>query len=665
MSQPAQLPVATERGAPPNAAAGESGAGEATVFISYSRRDMVFVDRLDAALRQRGIATLIDRTAIEIGEPWSKRLEDLIARAETVIFVLSPDSVKSTVCAAEVDFSRRLGKRIIPVVARTVADPSVPEVLAELNYVFLDDETIYEANVDRLVRAIRTDLAWMRLHADLGRSAQEWNKAGRSRGLLLGGARLKIAEQWIASRPANAPLPTDDLRDLIAASHSGLLRRRRGLVAALVAGLVVALGLAGLAYLQRREALAQRDAARRNFDLAREAADGVIFDFAQGLRQASGVRISTLRAILTHVEATTERLMRAAPEDAALQRTRLVMLNEFGDTYLAAGDTASAKTAYRAALDIARALVRRDPDKSQWQRDLAIGLFKDGDVKHRTGDAPGAKEAYRRSLGILRSLVGRAPDDGGLQRDLAAVLHAAGDLGLKLDEADDALVAHEEALAIRRALVRRDPDNTPWRRDLALSLERIGDLRLRSGDSAGAVAAFQESLDIRRALVARDPDNGGWQFDLAIGLDRIGDGKRRADDLPGALAAYQEAFGVRQALVRRDPENTAWQRDLAVSYERIGDAKVAADEATEALATYGESLDIRRALAKRDPDSVQAQTDLIVSLFKISVVTGVLERRRELLTEALEIASRLQKGGLLSGDQAKWPDLIRAELEKS
>lgn len=259
----------------------EAMADFATVFISYSRKDMTFVDRLDTDLQARGVKTLVDRAAIEVGEAWLPRLHDLIARAETVVFVLSPDSIRSKVCAEEVEFGKRLGKRFIPVVARRVDTPNVPETLSDLNYVFLDDEASYGDQVERLVQAIRTDLTWMRLHADLGRIAEEWGRAGRPRGLLLGGTRLTVAETWIAGRPANAPLPTDDTRELIIRSRRSATRTRTTISAALAFGLILSLVLAALAYQQRaraqnqtevavdreRDAQKQRDAALRTQSL--------------------------------------------------------------------------------------------------------------------------------------------------------------------------------------------------------------------------------------------------------------------------------------------------------------------------------------------------------------------------------------------------------------
>ncbi len=53
---------------------------KAKVFISYSRKDMAFADRLEAALKARGFEPLIDRTEIYAFEDWWKRIEALIGR---------------------------------------------------------------------------------------------------------------------------------------------------------------------------------------------------------------------------------------------------------------------------------------------------------------------------------------------------------------------------------------------------------------------------------------------------------------------------------------------------------------------------------------------------------------------------------------------------------
>lgn len=83
----------------------------ARIFISYSRKDMDFADRLDGALKARGFEPLIDRTKIYSFEDWWKRIQALIGQADTIIFVLSPDALDSDICRQEVAFAASLHKR--------------------------------------------------------------------------------------------------------------------------------------------------------------------------------------------------------------------------------------------------------------------------------------------------------------------------------------------------------------------------------------------------------------------------------------------------------------------------------------------------------------------------------------------------------------------------
>src|SRR6266403_1012377 len=132
---------------------------KAKVFISYSRKDMAFADQLEAALRARGIEPLIDRSEIYAFEEWWKRIEALIARADTVVFVLSPDAVASEVALKEISFAASLNKRFAPIVCRRVEDKAVPEVLAKLNFIFFDEDAQFDKSADRLADALNSDIS--------------------------------------------------------------------------------------------------------------------------------------------------------------------------------------------------------------------------------------------------------------------------------------------------------------------------------------------------------------------------------------------------------------------------------------------------------------------------------------------------------------------------
>jgi formylglycine-generating enzyme required for sulfatase activity len=222
---------------------------KAKVFISYSRKDMVFADRLEAALKTRGFEPLIDRSEIYAFEDWWERIQALIGRADTIVFVLSPDAVTSEVALKEVTLGAELNKRFAPIVCRRVEDLAVPEALRRLNFIFFDDPAVFEVSADRLAQALRTDLGWVRQHTEYGEAERRWAAADRPRGLLLQTPTLEVAEYWIASRPAGAPEPTQEIRHFVLASRQGarstqrLRRIAQGSIFTLM--LAIILGLVG------------------------------------------------------------------------------------------------------------------------------------------------------------------------------------------------------------------------------------------------------------------------------------------------------------------------------------------------------------------------------------------------------------------------------------
>jgi formylglycine-generating enzyme required for sulfatase activity len=225
---------------------------KAKVFISYSRKDMAFADRLEVALDARGFEPLIDRTEIYAFEDWWKRIEALIARADTVVFVLSPDAVTSDVALKEVAYADSLNKRFAPIVCRPVKAGTVPEALRRLNFIFFDDPSLFEASADKLAEALQTDIGWIRRHTEFGEAARRWIEGGSAGGLLLRPPVLDQAEAWMAFRPGGAPSPTAETEAFIAASRKAEVaarRRNRILNAALYTMLVgIILGLFGVIY---------------------------------------------------------------------------------------------------------------------------------------------------------------------------------------------------------------------------------------------------------------------------------------------------------------------------------------------------------------------------------------------------------------------------------
>src|SRR5262245_51650555 len=176
------------------------------VFISYSRDDLDFVDQLDAALGACGFESDIDRNSIRSGETWMRRLGNLISEADTVIFVLSPTSARSEICAWEVEEAVRLGKRILPVNCRPLEGADPPPRLRELNYIFFHAEphnpgSGFGTSLANLVAVLNTDFEWVREHTRYLQRAREWDAGGRPANRLLSGDDIAEAKAWAARRP--------------------------------------------------------------------------------------------------------------------------------------------------------------------------------------------------------------------------------------------------------------------------------------------------------------------------------------------------------------------------------------------------------------------------------------------------------------------------------
>jgi formylglycine-generating enzyme required for sulfatase activity len=196
-----------------------SPAEKLKVFISYSRRDAAeFADELVAGLELAGFAPFLDRQDIAAGEDWEARLGGLIAQSDTVVFVLSPEAIKSERCRWEVDRTLALSKRILPVIHKPVPDADIPSQLSRLQFVRFDTGRALNRSLAELAEALRVDLDWIREHTRLGELAARWNARGRPDSLFLRGDDLDSAKVWAAARKPGAPEITEVQRALLQAS---------------------------------------------------------------------------------------------------------------------------------------------------------------------------------------------------------------------------------------------------------------------------------------------------------------------------------------------------------------------------------------------------------------------------------------------------------------
>jgi hypothetical protein len=233
------------------------------VFISYSRKDLALAQALRDRLIEEGFDAYLDLHDIVKGEPWQERLRSLVEASDTVLFLISPDSVASSVCEWEVNEAERLEKRLFPVMVRATPSADIPQRLQRLNFTFLDQAEKWPAEFSQLLLALKQDVNWVREHTRLSELAVRWERAGRPMRNLLQGADLAAAERWRDTRPPAAPRLSSLLAEFLRHSREGSQRRLRNWLVAAAVLAFFAVGLSTFAYWQRTLAVDSANVAER------------------------------------------------------------------------------------------------------------------------------------------------------------------------------------------------------------------------------------------------------------------------------------------------------------------------------------------------------------------------------------------------------------------
>ena len=211
------------------------------VFLSYSRKDGDFTRRLAEALEARGYTPDYDRsladpaniaTGIAAEDEWWQRLQDMIAAAEIMVFIVSPDSAASKVCDEEIAYARGIGKRLVPILWRAIDFAKAPPRLSALNMKIDftgDSDAAFAAALDQLCAALDLDVAWHRENRRLTELALKWDAGARPADSLMRPADIKAAERLLERRPRSAEPPPALLGDYLDASRARIEEETRRL----------------------------------------------------------------------------------------------------------------------------------------------------------------------------------------------------------------------------------------------------------------------------------------------------------------------------------------------------------------------------------------------------------------------------------------------------
>jgi WD40 repeat protein len=202
------------------------------VFISYSRKDIDFAQKLTERLAETGRDIWVDWEDIARGADWLHEIYAGIESSDTFVFIVSEHSLTSEICNQEIKHARQHQKRIISVILRDITKDTQLEqyvkahwfdaawiqlaqenwkTLGQSNWLFFNADDKFDHEFEVLIDALETDLEYLKVHTRLLLRALEWEAAGKSSSSLLKDEEIDSAEAWLKSGidENKQPTPTE------------------------------------------------------------------------------------------------------------------------------------------------------------------------------------------------------------------------------------------------------------------------------------------------------------------------------------------------------------------------------------------------------------------------------------------------------------------------
>jgi len=116
---------------------------EPLVYLAYAAADRAWAEHFSAALRDAGVNVWFDAAEIRPGDEWKEATKQALRNSETLVFVLTPNSVDNPWSLFELGAAVAGNKRIIPIVAEPFDPSATPPLIGR--YRFLDESSPIEA----------------------------------------------------------------------------------------------------------------------------------------------------------------------------------------------------------------------------------------------------------------------------------------------------------------------------------------------------------------------------------------------------------------------------------------------------------------------------------------------------------------------------------------
>lgn len=579
------------------------------LFVSYSRKDKLNVDALHEALSQDDeLEVYLDTHDIEPGVDWKARLEDFIRSADSILFVVSPNSASSEVCQWEMELAELLNKRIVPVVAKDIENEVIPKTVSKLNYIFCRKKSEFEPALASIKQALKIDVDWIKEHTRIADRAYRWEQTRDLGAQPLRGRELEAAEQWLASQPKEAPAPTEGQRRYIYESRKTATKRQRIFATCSIAAVMIFGMLAAFSLVQWNAAIEGERKAQRALAIATQAANTMVFDLAEEFEDSS-VPAEIVEKILDGASKLQQRLLLNASVTEELELSRVVAQIKLANLRLDLMDKGheQALNVLREAVEISRRRANETAEfKNSWLTRASVASIDLFDHFVENQNLNEAKKYLDVAISIRKQLFIENPNSELHLRYWSVALERRGNLLRAQSRRTEAITAYEESLKLSRKIVALNP-SVENRSDVAHSLDKLDIILNLPEEREKRRELSFESLKIRKSLFEDFPNNKSVIFQNAVIHSRISRIYGEIGDLDRSLHHAREFYRFSSDVVAIDPNNIRYLASLATAQHVLAGKLDEAGETSEAIFTQETSIATFKTLLRLQPKNEKFQ----------------------------------------------------------
>ena len=486
----------------------------------------------------------------------------------------------------------------------------------------------------RLRGWIESDLADLRTHRELTKSANQWQEQ-HDESFLYRGVRLVQAEEWaeqhltllnsVERRFVEASIAS---RDLAERRRQRLLQGFAGLGAV---GLLLAVTAFGFAFLMLREknkaevastaakaarqeaivladtnqdlAERERDArqeAQRRFHEVRAAVDAWLTGTSEALKYFPNMRATRIR-LLQKAAKEYERFAKQRSDNPSLELECGRAYLRLGEVYVTLGEVDKAREAYGSAGFLFKGLSQNHPDVADYRLEQANSQTLLGLVLEDIGEHADALQAYDAAVSALRPLVPGHPYDPRFRLALGVSLLDRGVLLARTGPRQEGEETVLEAVRQLQQLTRDWPEEQKYKMVRATAQITLGQILAEQGRCDDALAQLDQAIQSFDAAAQNDSEavrpiesRADARIYLASVLRKLGRYNEERD-------AYRKAIADYEALDYALPDVPLYRESLAITWTGLGHLLYRLGHAAEAEAELNRALPVFTSLATEYP----------------------------------------------------------------